>query len=48
MQKRTQKKENLEADAESENAEAEADEVEGTCTGTMENDGLETTDRRSR
>ena len=37
------KTENAAAEAKSENTEAAAEEVEGTCTGTMVNDGVETT-----
>ena len=43
MQKHKQKHENAAAEAENENTEAKAEEVEGTCTGTMVNDSVETT-----
>ena len=43
MQKHQQIMRMQQAEAKSENTEAEAEKVEGTCTGTMVNDGVETT-----
>ena len=43
MQKHKQKHEKAASEAKNENTEAEAEEVEGTCTGIMVNDGVETT-----
>ena len=42
-----QKKKNVAAEAKNEKTEAETEEVEGTCTGTTVNDGVETTEEAS-